>query len=365
VAYSINKTDGSVFAVVADGTINTNSSITLFGKNYPGYGEFLNENLIRLLENHADTIPATNPLAGQLWFDKSETTLKVYNGAEFKKLGGAISSSSAPLNATSGDIWWDTANKKLYVWDDAAEVWVFIGGSAGSGFGLTGMVPDVIRDTSAIDHAVVKMFVNGVLVSIFSSDAEFVPQTAITGFVSIKRGQTTANTSVSAVGDAGLLVGNDKSLSISVSGTTTRVARIKNDTASGSVAIGTLSSPDAMTVASNGTVTYSSGVIATTFTGNGAALTNLNAANISSGILPDGRLSGTYTGLGSITPATTLLSNLGSSELRWNQVYAGTVFAATFSGGSFTGNGSGITTINASNLASGVVPSARLTGAYS
>ena len=32
-AYTINLTDGTIFAVVADGTINTDSSQTLVGKN--------------------------------------------------------------------------------------------------------------------------------------------------------------------------------------------------------------------------------------------------------------------------------------------------------------------------------------------
>ena len=49
-AYTINLTDGQIFATIPDGTINTASSMTLVGKNYAGYGEFLDENFIRLLE---------------------------------------------------------------------------------------------------------------------------------------------------------------------------------------------------------------------------------------------------------------------------------------------------------------------------
>jgi hypothetical protein len=40
-AYTINLTDGTIFAVIPDGTINTSSSMTLIGKNYAGYGDFL------------------------------------------------------------------------------------------------------------------------------------------------------------------------------------------------------------------------------------------------------------------------------------------------------------------------------------
>ena len=49
-AYQINKTDGTIVATVADGQIDSLSTdITLIGKNYSGFGEAFNENLIKLL----------------------------------------------------------------------------------------------------------------------------------------------------------------------------------------------------------------------------------------------------------------------------------------------------------------------------
>lgn len=45
------------------------------------------------------------------------------------------------------------------------------------------------------------------------------------------------------------------------------------------------------------TINTTGGVSASAFTGDGANLTNLNAANLGSGTLPDARLSGTYTGV--------------------------------------------------------------------
>ena len=69
-AYTINLKDGTILATVADGTINTDTSITIVGKNYAGYGEFLNENMVKLLESGANSSQPTAPLTGQLWFDK-------------------------------------------------------------------------------------------------------------------------------------------------------------------------------------------------------------------------------------------------------------------------------------------------------
>ena len=88
-AYTINLTDGSIFATVADGTINTSSSMTLVGKNYAGYGEFLDENFIHLLENGSNTTAPGAPLTGQLWWDKTNGVMKVYSGTTFKVISAA------------------------------------------------------------------------------------------------------------------------------------------------------------------------------------------------------------------------------------------------------------------------------------
>ena len=88
-AYSINKSDGTVVATVADGTLDTtSSSLSLIGKNYAGYGEVLNENQIKIIESFANTssnIP-TAPLKGQVWYNTTANQLQVYNGSTFKSV---------------------------------------------------------------------------------------------------------------------------------------------------------------------------------------------------------------------------------------------------------------------------------------
>ena len=44
-SYTITLTDGAIFATIPDGTINTTSSMTLVGKNYAGYGQFINDDI--------------------------------------------------------------------------------------------------------------------------------------------------------------------------------------------------------------------------------------------------------------------------------------------------------------------------------
>ena len=95
-AYTINKTDGTVVATITDGTVDNSTTLSLFGKSYSGFGEALNENLVKLLENAASTSAPTAPLKGELWFDTSTNQVKVYDGTSFKPTGGAKSSASLP-----------------------------------------------------------------------------------------------------------------------------------------------------------------------------------------------------------------------------------------------------------------------------
>src|SRR6056300_1220726 len=151
-AYTINLTDGTIFATVADGTINTDSSLTLVGKNYAGYGEFLNENVVKLLESGANTTAPSDPLTGQLWFDKTNSLLKVYNGTTFKNLGSATSSATQPTSNVAGDLWFDSANAQLKVYDGAS--FILVGPSFTAGTGTSGAIVDTVEDNVAVDHVV-------------------------------------------------------------------------------------------------------------------------------------------------------------------------------------------------------------------
>ena len=78
-AYTVNKTDGSIVATVSDGQIDQGSTdLTLIGKNFSGFGDYLNENFIHLLENFAGQSQPGQPIVGQLWFDTSENRIKVH-----------------------------------------------------------------------------------------------------------------------------------------------------------------------------------------------------------------------------------------------------------------------------------------------
>lgn len=76
-AYTIIRTSGQVITV-QDGTINsTNTSLSLPGRNYAGYGQAIDTNFVRMLENFAATTPPANPIKGQLWYNTTLNTLQI------------------------------------------------------------------------------------------------------------------------------------------------------------------------------------------------------------------------------------------------------------------------------------------------
>jgi hypothetical protein len=77
-AYTIIKSNGTVLTTIPDGTINTTStSLGLVGKNFAGYGQTIDTNFVRQLENFAASTPPANPLRGQLWYNITNNTMYV------------------------------------------------------------------------------------------------------------------------------------------------------------------------------------------------------------------------------------------------------------------------------------------------
>lgn len=89
--YTIDYSQSSKTAIVVnDGTIDTSTSIGLIGKNYTRFGETLNENMLHLLEHFANSSSPSNPAEGQIWYDTANSQLKVYdNGVWSTILSGA------------------------------------------------------------------------------------------------------------------------------------------------------------------------------------------------------------------------------------------------------------------------------------
>jgi len=179
-AYQINKTDGTIVATVADGQIdNLSTDLTLIGKNYSGFGEAFNENLVKLLENFSNITAPLNPIKGQLWFDASESKLKIYNGFDFVPVSSATISSTQPSTLAIGDLWFDNTAQQLYFFDGTTAILLAPAYSAIQG--LSGLKVESILDTLNQTKIITLLYNNGILLGIFAKDS-FTPKIEIIGF---------------------------------------------------------------------------------------------------------------------------------------------------------------------------------------
>jgi len=86
-SYNIQHYNGDTLANIADGTLDTTStSLSLAGRNFAGYGPYLNENQVYLLENFAGNTSPGNPIVGQLWYNSARDYISVYNGSAYSIL---------------------------------------------------------------------------------------------------------------------------------------------------------------------------------------------------------------------------------------------------------------------------------------
>jgi hypothetical protein len=119
-AYTIYNNDSTVLLTLAEGEVdNVTTSLDLIGKNLNNYGQYVNQNLIKLLTSFASNAgdEPISPQTGQLWFNKTTKRLTVYDGNSFKPTYGATVSGTAPLTTSTGDLWYDSINSQLKLWN--------------------------------------------------------------------------------------------------------------------------------------------------------------------------------------------------------------------------------------------------------
>ena len=200
-SYNILKTNGNLLVSIADGLADTSqSSLTLFGKNYTGYGPQLDENQVHMLENFAYTSAPANALEGQLWWDTNSKLMKVRKDSAWKAVSGPTPASSAPFSDTAGDLWWDTTKKQLNVFNGSD--WMLTGPAYSTAQGVAGQVVDTVPGAyDALYHNIVKFYLNGSVVAILSKDPTF-DVNVIAGFTTLRPGFNLPSGNSQYVGNA-------------------------------------------------------------------------------------------------------------------------------------------------------------------
>ena len=190
----LTKTTSIVVPSMPPGINSVDTSLSLVGSGYPNYGLKIAENFLHLLENFSGPIPPSSPIEGQVWYDTGNSynkVLKVMNGVGWVAIGGIYQQSSAPTsNLKFGDIWADTNNNQLKLYGPNG--WTLIGPPTAGSSSNTGTFPDTITDTDGVSHNVIKNLVNGQVQSIIS-DAQFIPQSSISGFIRLTTGTNVAS----------------------------------------------------------------------------------------------------------------------------------------------------------------------------
>lgn len=208
-SYKLNKTDGTILTDLVDGTVDsTSSDLTLIGRNYSGFGEFLNENFIKLLENFSSSDEPANPIRGQLWYDTSENKLKIYNGSQFTSSGGTTLSAQTP-NAVAGDLWIDTTRQQLYFFDGTGNP-ILAGPVYTKEQGKSGFECISVLDTQNQTRTVIMFYVQGQVAGAYSN-VVFTPAVSdreqLTAFVTNANPSATLQKGFNAVDDTFKYVG--------------------------------------------------------------------------------------------------------------------------------------------------------------
>jgi hypothetical protein len=188
--YILKKTNGTTLTTVQDASIDNSTSLTFVGRNYSGYGQPIEENLVRLLENFANTTAPAKPIQGQLWFNSTPNSRRLlvsYDGTNFRDVSNVPYSNTSPKNATTGDLWWDSINSQLKVYNSVTDTWTASQPNGGAGsawdFGR-------ILDTNLVEqNAIRAVFMGTATVTI--SNTNYTPDSTVPNFSQfpiVKRG---------------------------------------------------------------------------------------------------------------------------------------------------------------------------------
>jgi hypothetical protein len=181
--------------------VDNTLDISLIGRNYAGYGEVQNENLVHLLENFASGTEPPRKITGQIWYDTRVKKLRFFDGDKFKSAGGAETGNLKPSGLSVGDFWYNTNTNQLYSCS-GNDNFVLIGPQAVQNAQTTELKSTSIDDKDGDPHPIIKGIIDGKVVFIISKTEFDLPtntdvdliENALPIFTKIKKGITLANT---------------------------------------------------------------------------------------------------------------------------------------------------------------------------
>lgn len=316
-AYQIDRYDNSFLTNVEDGTIDQTTDLKFIGKNYAGYGEIQNENMLFLLENFSGANPPPRAISGQLWYDNANGVLKFYDGTQFRVAGGAEVSSTEPSGLSTGDLWWDSTNDQLYVYNGTSFILI---GPQSVGEGVTSMVSLTVRDDLGTAIPVIAATVDDEIVYVISSESFTPNQTDLPGFLRVQRGLTLRGTDT-----LGITTDAVSALTTMYFGTASDSLRLGGITAESYVQKDSAAFDSIVSFADPGfTVGDDDDLTVSIVNDNQAVINNTLGTDIRFGAKPIGGAvqDSIIIKPDGIVPASDSAKNLGSTTAKWSIVYA-------------------------------------------
>lgn len=188
--YIVNFTDKDNKSpiTVFDNTSSQDTSLTFPGRNVVGYGQIIAENFLNLLENFASASQPVNPIEGQLWYDTTNGVLQLYDNTNWKAASNIQKGPTEPSveNSKVGELWVDTTNQQLRIYTGSR--WLLVGPAESAIDGKRyGPAIEKIVDQDNFDRNVLIFYIADTAVVILSRDS-FTPKIEIKGFDQIKAG---------------------------------------------------------------------------------------------------------------------------------------------------------------------------------
>ncbi len=113
--------------IIQPGQVDNSTSILLPGAGKIDYGQFMDQNILNMLENFSRNVPPSLPINGQLWFNKGQSRLRVYDEKfssdpvypGWASLIATRFGSSAPVAPADavGDMYYNTTTGLFSYWD--------------------------------------------------------------------------------------------------------------------------------------------------------------------------------------------------------------------------------------------------------
>ena len=182
--YVINNYNGSLLVSIPDRSINTNAtSIKLPARDYPRYGEPVVENLVWMLQNFANTTPPLNAINGQIWYDTVNKSLMVYDKpstapGSWRGTGKTVYGITQPTSPENGQLFYDSSKKQLFVWDTSSWRLIAPMGTANnvdpvnpSAISFTNVEAVRVSTGASTSESILKITVAGIVIAIFSPRA--------------------------------------------------------------------------------------------------------------------------------------------------------------------------------------------------